>query len=211
MLTYSLTPSEKRAYNETMNSEKKSGILTPALQESIALYQNIMNDPHIQETVSDVATEIIVRFKEGGRLLIAGNGGSAADAQHFAGEFQGHYKKDRASLPAIALNTDTSTLTAIGNDYSFHDVFSRQVHSLGQADDIFLAFSTSGNSKNILHALETANEKGMVTVSFLGKDGGAAKELSDYAIVVPSDNTPRIQEVHTLFLHEITEEVEKHF
>jgi D-sedoheptulose 7-phosphate isomerase len=185
--------------------------LSKALIESIKLHTKILNDEQIQDTTQKIVTEIKNCFDRGNKLLIAGNGGSAADAQHFAGEFVGHFSKDRKPLPVIPLHADTSTLTAIGNDYSFDKIFSRPLEALGQKGDIFIAYSTTGNSKNILNALEVAKEKEITTVSFLGKDGGLAKDLSDYAIIIPSDSTPRIQEAHTLFLHAITEAVEEDF
>ena len=183
--------------------------LSKALQQSVDLHSRLLNDQQIQNTTGKIVTEIKDCFNRGNKLLIAGNGGSAADAQHFAGEFVGHFSKDRKPLPAIALHTDTSTLTAIGNDYSYDKIFSRPLEALGQTGDIFIAYSTSGNSKNIINALEVARDKGITSISFLGKDGGQAKDLSDYAIVIPSNETPRIQEAHTLFLHAITEAVEE--
>ncbi len=153
--------------------------------------------------------QIVAVFKNGKKVLIAGNGGSAADAQHFAGEFVCRFKKERRALPAIALTTDTSVLTAWSNDYSFETVFARQVEALGSAGDVFIAISTSGNSKNLLAAITAAKQRGMQVISFLGGTGGQMKGLATTEISVPSTNTPRIQEIHTLLLHIISEEVEK--
>lgn len=162
------------------------------------------------ETAIDEAMgSIVSSFKSGGKLLIAGNGGSAADAQHIAGEFIGRFKFDRPPLPAIALTTDSSVLTCIGNDYGFDDVFVRQVHALASSDDILLVISTSGNSKNLLDCVEVARKKGVTVVFFGGKDGGTLKSLSDISIVVPSQVTARIQEAHIFIAHYICGQVEK--
>lgn len=148
-------------------------------------------------------------FKNGNKLLIAGNGGSAADSQHFAAEFISRYKLERVSLPAIALTTDTSILTAIGNDYGFDKVFSRQVEWLGNKNDIFIWLSTSGNSKDIIEAMKVAKEKGLICIGLLWKDGGHIKDYADYALIVESNDTPRIQETHLVIYHTICEEIEK--
>jgi D-sedoheptulose 7-phosphate isomerase len=137
----------------------------------------------------------------GHKILIAGNGGSAADAQHIAAEFIGRYEKDRPSMPALALTVDTSALTAISNDYGFEAVFSRQIEGLGQKGDVFIGISTSGNSINIVKAVETAHQKGLKTILFLGKDGGILRGKGDVDLIVPSQRTARIQEMHILFGH----------
>ena len=141
------------------------------------------------------------RLKEGYKVLICGNGGSAADAQHFAAEIVGRFEKERKGYPAIALTTDTSALTAIGNDYGFEHIFSRQVEALGQKGDILIGISTSGNSENVIRATIKAKELGIFTVGFLGKDGGKLKEIVDTAFIVDSDITARIQEVHLTLEH----------
>mgnify|MGYP000978117090 CR=1 FL=1 len=145
----------------------------------------------------------------GGKILFAGNGGSAADAQHFAAELVGRYKKERAGYAAIALTTDSSILTAWANDYDYDTVFSRQLEALGKEGDVFVGISTSGNSKNIIKAVEVAQKKNIKIVLFLGKDGGLLKDKGDVSLIVPSNNTPRIQEMHMLFLHSMCEELEK--
>lgn len=142
-------------------------------------------------------------LKNGNKILICGNGGSAADAQHIAAELTGRYKTERRGLPGIALTTDTSALTAIGNDYGYDRVFDRQVEALANDDDLLIGISTSGNSKNIVSALKLAQEMGCKTIGFSGRDGGAMNDVCDVNLVVPSNNTPRIQEMHILFGHTI--------
>lgn len=148
-------------------------------------------------------------FEEGRKILVMGNGGSAADAQHFAAEFVGRFLMERKGLPAIALTTDTSILTALGNDYGFDDVFRRQVEALSVAGDLVVGISTSGNSLNVLKALKEAKGRGCCTVGLLGRDGGAIKDAVDLALVVPSNHTPRIQEGHSLIIHIVCDLVEK--
>lgn len=162
-----------------------------------------------QEEIYFAADLVVNAMKRGGKLLLAGNGGSAADAQHIAAELTGRYLKERRALPAIALSTDTSALTAIGNDYGFLKVFERQVEAIGQRGDVLLAISTSGNSKNLISALEKAKEVGIKRVGFLGKDGGAMKELCELSVVIPSDCTPRIQEMHILMGHILCKMIEE--
>lgn len=150
-------------------------------------------------------------IQNGNKIILAGNGGSAADSQHIAAEFTGRYVKERQSLPAIALTTDTSALTAIGNDYGYDFVFSRQLSGLANKGDIFIGISTSGNSKNILEAVKIAKSKKILTIGLLGKSGGMLKDLVDYSIVVPSNVTARIQEMHILIGHLICEYVDKEY
>jgi D-sedoheptulose 7-phosphate isomerase len=147
-------------------------------------------------------------FAEGGRLLVCGNGGSAADAQHIAAEFVGRYLKERAPYSAIALSTNTSALTAIGNDYGFDEVFARQVHAHGRPGDVLLAISTSGTSPNVLAAVAAAREAGMKVIALSGRDGGTLIDDCDVCLVVPVDSTPRIQETHILLAHVLCELVE---
>lgn len=154
-----------------------------------------------------IAYQIKEALENGKKVLIAGNGGSAADAQHFAAELVVRFKKNRRALPCIALTTDTSILTACANDYSFDDVFSRQIEALGMKDDIFIAISTSGKSKNIIKAIEMAKNKGLKVFGLTGKDGGDIKELCE-SIIVPSNETSIIQEVHEFILHSIARCVE---
>lgn len=143
------------------------------------------------------------------KTILAGNGGSAADAQHFAAELVGRYGFDRASLPSLALTTDTSNLTAIGNDYGYDMVFSRQLEGMGTSGDIFFGISTSGNSQNIIKAFEVAKQKNIISIALTGRDGGEMSKIADYSIIVPSNSTPRIQESHLLIEHIICDIIEK--
>lgn len=161
------------------------------------------------EVIIEAARAVADCLREGGKLLVFGNGGSAADAQHIAAEFVGRFERERRALPAIALTTDTSALTAIGNDYGFEQVFARQVRALGRAGDVAIAISTSGRSPNVLAAVEAARECGMRVVGLTGRDGGPLAAASDIAINIPSDNTARIQECHLMVEHIICETVER--
>jgi D-sedoheptulose 7-phosphate isomerase len=158
--------------------------------------------------VRRVGEALIAAFSGSGVLYTFGNGGSAADAQHFTGEIIGHYKRDRRPLPAVTLSTDTTTMTCIANDYSFDDVFARQVQALARPADVVAAFTTSGRSANIVTALARAKQNGATTVLFAGGDGGPAREHADHALIVPSTATPRIQELHTFMLHAISEMID---
>jgi len=160
-------------------------------------------------TARKIATTIIDALCSGNRLLIIGNGGSAADAQHIAGEIMGRYKKERPAYAAVALTTDTSALTAIGNDYNFERVFVRQVEGLGMRGDVLLALSTSGRSPNILAALHAARDRGLITVGFTGSQGEALRTACDYLLVVPSDDTPVIQQIYMAYAHGICDEIEQ--
>ena len=143
------------------------------------------------------------------KILIAGNGGSAADAQHFAAELVGRFQKNRRALPCIALTTDTSNITAIGNDFGFEQIFSRQVEALGNPGDVFIGISTSGNSANIIVAVEEARKRQMYTIGLLGRDGGVLKDKVDHAVVIPHDVTARIQEAHIFILHYWADMIER--
>lgn len=161
------------------------------------------------EQVSRVIRVQIEALEQGNKILIAGNGGSAADAQHFAGELVGRFLKERKGLGAIALSTDTSILTSVGNDYGYEEIFSRQVEALGRPGDVFMGISTSGNSENIIRAVRKAGELGLTTVCLAGMDGGKLKGLCDYNMTVPLAETPRIQEFHTMTVHMMCELVEE--
>lgn len=175
-------------------------------QESLVVQKETI-DENLDSIVA--AVEIIVKaFQQGRKLIIFGNGGSAADSQHIAAEFIGRFQKERKSLPAISLTTDTSILTSLGNDYGFDIIFARQLEGLGVDGDIALAISTSGNSQNILEAVKVAKGKGIHTISFTGNGGGRLASLTDIAIVVPSKITARIQEAHISVAHCICELVE---
>ena len=151
--------------------------------------------------INSLADLIVESLKTGNKILVMGNGGSAADAQHFAAEMVGRFLKDRRALPAIALNTNTSTLTAVANDYHFNEIFSRQVEALAVPGDVLIGISTSGNSDNVINALGKGKEMGCRTVSLSGRDGGKLPALSDISLVVPADETPHIQEMHIVIIH----------
>jgi D-sedoheptulose 7-phosphate isomerase len=170
------------------------------IRSSIRVKQAILGDHALLYRVVEAGKICVKALQQGNRILFAGNGGSAADAQHVAAELVGRYNYHRPGLPAMSLTTDTSMLTAISNDYGYERVFERQVQAQGKAGDVFIGISTSGNSKNILHALQTAKNMGLATVGFTGS-GGAMKNLCDICINVPSDNTPHIQECHIMIGH----------
>ncbi len=155
----------------------------------------------IRESVFKAALMLSEAIKNGGKIMICGNGGSAADAQHLAAEIVGRFETERRAYPAIALTTDTSILTAVANDYSYDEIFARQVEALGARGDVLVGLSTSGNSGNVIKAVKTAHGRGVATVALCGKDGGELKGLADCAIVVPSGVTARIQEIHIMLLH----------
>lgn len=158
--------------------------------------------------VRAVGDALITAYQGSGVLYTFGNGGSAADAQHFTGEIIGHYKRDRRPLPAVTLSTDSTTMTCIANDYDYADIFSRQVQALSRPGDIVAAFTTSGKSANIVDALRVAQENGATTVLFGGSGGGPAVQYADHQLIVPSSTTPRIQEMHTFMLHVISEMID---
>ncbi|WP_345979968.1 D-sedoheptulose 7-phosphate isomerase [Sulfurimonas sp. HSL3-2] len=179
------------------------------IRSSYETKQKIYENEALIDIIEKVASKCVEIYKNGKKTIIAGNGGSAADAQHIAAELVGRYGFDRPSLPSLALTTDTSNLTAIGNDYGYDKVFSRQLEGMGQEGDIFIGISTSGNSVNIINAFESAKEKGIMTVALTGRDGGKMAQMADIAIVVPSNDTPRIQESHILIGHILCDIIEK--
>lgn len=159
--------------------------------------------------VREMASLCISALRSGNKILICGNGGSAADAQHIAAELVGRFHNERRSLPAIALTTDSSILTAVANDYSFDDVFTRQVEGIGNAGDVFWGITTSGNSPDVVKASRLAKQKGLTVIASLGRDGGKMKELCDVCLIIPSDNTARIQEMHILCAHSICQAIDE--
>jgi D-sedoheptulose 7-phosphate isomerase len=171
------------------------------IQKLSSLLSQIQKDDLLLAIVEKIAAECTSALQQGKKILFAGNGGSAADSQHLAAELVSRMNYDRPELAAIALTTDTSALTAIGNDYGFEKIFSRQINSLGQSGDVFIVFSTSGKSKNIIHALNAARTKHMTTIGFTGRDAPLMAECCDWVINVPSRETPKIQECHILFGH----------
>ena len=184
-------------------------LVTKIYQESI----RVKEDTFKNNTAKIVqAAEVIIKtFEKGGKILFFGNGGSAADSQHIAAEFIGRFQKERRALPAIALTTDSSILTALGNDYSFDIVFARQIEGLGKKGDLAFGISTSGNSKNVIEGIRKAKTLGLTTLTLTGCDGGQIGKLGDINIIVPSNVTARIQESQLCIYHAICELVENHF
>lgn len=163
----------------------------------------------LDEPVNAIGQLLAKSIASGGTIFWCGNGGSAADSQHLAAELVGRFKSNRRALRSVALTTDTSVLTCVANDYSYANIFSRQVEALARAGDVLVAISTSGRSENILHVLKSAKDMGLITISLLGKDGGSAKDISDHALIVPSESTARIQETHILIGHILCELIEQ--
>lgn len=183
-----------------------------ALHLALQFHQAVLEQTATQQgqVIEQITATLTECFRSGGKVLLCGNGGSAADAQHVAGEFVNRFRFDHAPLPAIALTTDTSILTAIGNDSSFEFVFARQVEALGRPGDVLVGISTSGKSPNVLRALETARRLGLTTIGFTGERGAQFMQpLCDLCLAIPSNDTPRIQEAHIFVWHVICEETEK--
>ena len=178
------------------------------LRETADNLRAMSEDAVLHAAMSRVATACIGALRQGNKLLFAGNGGSAADAQHLAGELVSRFNYDRPGLPAFSLSTDTSILTAIGNDYGYEQLFSRQVEAVGNPGDVFIGISTSGRSANIIKALKVARSKGLLTVGLTGRGGGQMPALCDHCLRTPSDSTPRIQEGHIAMGHSICQLIE---
>lgn len=183
--------------------------ITRQIRTSFEIKQKILNDSGLLSLIEKAALKCVETYKKGNKTLIAGNGGSAADAQHLAGEFVGRFYFDRPGMPSIALTTDTSILTAIGNDYGYERLFARQIQANGQKGDMFIGISTSGNSANIIEALKECKQMGITSVGLTGESGGKMADLCDFCIKVPSRETPRIQEAHILIGHIICSIVEE--
>ncbi len=181
------------------------------LKENITLHQTVMNDDNLLNQISMISEEIILAIKAGKKVMICGNGGSAGDAQHMVAEFVGRFEKERNGLPAIDLTANAPIITSIANDYDFSKIFSRQVESFGNTGDILIGISTSGNSNNVAEAFHEAKKRGIITIGFLGRQGGILKDLSNIPLVVPHEVTARIQEVHATIIHIICGIVEKYF
>jgi D-sedoheptulose 7-phosphate isomerase len=192
----------------TQKYAKKSSALS-IVQESAEVVGLMQQDKHLLLTLEQVVEECIRCLQKGNKLIFAGNGGSAADAQHMAGEYVSRFAFDRPALAAIALTTDTSILTAIGNDYGYETLFSRQIQALGQKGDLFFAYSTSGKSPNILKALEAAKQKELLCIGMTGNQPSPMRDLCDYVLATPSDKTPKIQEGHLIMGHAICGLVEE--
>jgi D-sedoheptulose 7-phosphate isomerase len=178
-------------------------------KESIQVKQDTLENN--QDKIVEVVEAVTKALKEGQKVILFGNGGSAADSQHIAAEFIGRFQKERKALAAIALTTDTSILTALSNDYSFDIVFARQIEGLGQKGDIAIGISTSGNSSNVIEGIKTAVRMGLTTVSLTGCDGGELAKLTDISLIVPSKVTARVQESHSCIAHAVCELVEDQF
>ena len=178
--------------------------LSRNIEASIAAKRQLLAEPDTLAVFAAATDLVVARYRAGGRLYIAGNGGSAADAQHFIAELVGRFERERLPLAGIALNTDTSILTAVGNDFGYAQIFSRQISALGHPGDVLVAISTSGNSDNVQQAIQSAHEREMRVIALTGKGGGAMNDLlstDDIHLCVPHDRTMRIQEIHILLLH----------
>ncbi|MBW4052568.1 MAG: D-sedoheptulose 7-phosphate isomerase [Proteobacteria bacterium] len=198
-----------RKRNGTRAIEKEghlSDIIQRGLEEHLELFRSL---PSLAKEIERAASLICEALRSGRKLMLCGNGGSAADSQHIAAEMAGRFVKDRRPLAAVALSTDTSTMTCIANDYTFDEVFSRQVAGLGVRGDCLLAISTSGNSRNVIRAVQTARTAGVVAIGLLGKSGGALRDICDVPIVVPSQTTARIQEAHIFIGHTLCALIEE--
>lgn len=188
-----------------MNARQRD--IAARLEENVRVQQAIARNT--LGKIEAMVDLILAAYRSGGKIILCGNGGSAADAQHLAAELVGRFKLERRALPAIALNTNTSILTALGNDYGYETVFSRQVEALVNKNDVVIGLSTSGNSPNVIKAIEAAKAKGAKTIGLTGGKGGLITKVADLAITVPSDNTPRIQEAHITIGHIVCELVER--
>lgn len=183
-------------------------LIKKVLQESCEIKQKVIEDDRLLKIIHDVMDVSINALRNGNKLLFAGNGGSASDAQHIAAELVGRYEQDRKGLPALALTTNSSQITAIANDYGYDDLFKRQVQALSVKGDVFFGLSTSGNSKNVINAIEECKQQGVISVGMTGQSGGQMATLCDYCINVPADSTARIQEVHITIGHIICSAIE---
>ena len=181
------------------------------IKASISVKQNILTDENMLDEIRQVVEVVVKAFQDGKRVYFAGNGGSAADAQHLAAEFSGRFYTDRHALPAEALHCNTSYLTAVANDYSYDEIYARLIRGIAHKGDVLIGLSTSGNSGNVVKAFEAAREKNVITIGFTGESGGKMKALSDHLFNIPSADTPRIQESHILIGHIICELVEKEY
>lgn len=185
-----------------------NSIIRERIQDSIEVKRGLLTNEKLLQTVSDLADAIANCIKNGGKVVLCGNGGSASDALHFAGEIVGRFQKERSAWPAVVLNADVATMTAIANDYGYDNVFARQAEGHVNPGDVFIGISTSGNSENVLQAVDAAKKKGAKTAALLGKDGGKIGKLVDYPVIVPSMVTARVQESHIMIIHIICEIVE---
>jgi len=182
------------------------------IEEAIKKHKEVLSSLERQiPKIEKIASLCISSLKKGGKIIFCGNGGSAADSQHLAAELVGRFLKEKKPLASLALSVNTSILTAVGNDYGFEKIFSKQIEALGKSRDLLIAISTSGNSKNVVEAVKKAKEKGIKTIGFLGKDGGKLKKIVDIPLIVKSNNTARIQEMHILIGHILCEIIEEEY
>lgn len=186
-----------------------SDLIKQIIGESVALKQQLLDSPELIENIQKTVQACVLSLKNNGKILFCGNGGSAADAQHLAAELSGRFYYDRPPLPSEALHVNTSYLTAVANDYSYDQVYSRMVKAVGKPGDVLIGLSTSGNSKNIVKAFEQAEELNIITVALTGASGGALRQTADILINVPSTDTPRIQESHILIGHIVCQLIEE--
>lgn len=184
-------------------------LMKQSIGESIEVKKGLIENEKLLSTLESLTSEIVTAIKSGHKLVLCGNGGSASDALHFAGEIVGRFVRERAAWPAVVLNADVATMTAIGNDYGYDDVFARQAQGHCQEGDVFIGISTSGNSENVLRAVNMAKSKGCKTAALLGKDGGKIGKVVDYPLIVPCNTTARVQESHILLIHIMCELSEK--
>jgi D-sedoheptulose 7-phosphate isomerase len=192
-----------------MNADTAQALVVARIRDCASVMQSLLQSSEYLSAVVKVADAMTTCLRSGNKVLFFGNGGSAADAQHLAAELSGRFLRERASLAGWALTTNSSVLTAIGNDYSFDEVFARQIQGIGGPDDVAFAISTSGNSPNVLRAVNVARDRKLVTVGLTGKTGGKLRSAVDHCICIPSDQTPRIQEAHILTGHVLCELVEE--
>lgn len=183
--------------------------ISDCIQSSAENFHRILNDEELLQTIEQIVGSCILVFQQDKKMLFCGNGGSASDAQHIAAELSGKFYKDRKPLFAEALHVNSSFMTAVANDYGYEQTYARMVQAAGRAGDILVGISTSGNSSNVVKALEKANEIGMNTIGFTGKDGGRMSQICNVIIKIPSDDTPRIQEAHILIGHIICQLIEE--
>jgi D-sedoheptulose 7-phosphate isomerase len=191
------------------NEARDTSMIATLLQDSISVKQQLLADQATLDQIADVAQRCIDALRTGNKIIFAGNGGSASDAQHIAAELVGRFEKDRPGLPAMSLTTNASQLTALSNDYGYDAVFSRQLQALGKEGDVFFGLSTSGNSSNVLAAVEVAKAQGLAVVGMTGEAGGKLEALCDICLKVPSSNTARIQEAHITIGHILCAQIEK--
>lgn len=184
-------------------------LMAARISESIDVKRDLLMNQQLLDTVEKLTNEIVRAIRSGHRLILCGNGGSASDALHFAAEIVGRFARERKAWPAVVLNADVATMTAVANDYGFDEVFARQAEGHCREGDVFLGISTSGNSENVLRAQAVAKKKGAKTAALLGRDGGKIGKAVDYPVIVPCSTTARVQEAHILLIHIMCEWIEK--